>query len=484
MKNCPYCEWEISDTARKCKHCWEWVKEKKEIIEDDDNYSEPEEKWSRKINSKKWKINKDKKTETVHENETKKWNRIKEFISDYWIILCIAWFLLLKPLYNQYFNQNKETIAERDYNIEKELAYSNLEEELTKKYELVWWGDITWSNEWYILFPGTEWEYRIEWESNIIAFTDAIKDAKKWEIIKWQQSKINKSQSNNYWVNSTILIDNSYSEGLNWEIDKSWPEQRLGYLKNYLNRDNFPDWSKIDLSFLYTVIPDDNSEEPDSNMYHIKINSSDFDILFKKTWKWDPFYDNKRLTLIRRDVELIPTFSGDEKCKNDVWWYTCYDAESAFDLIYKLFKDKYDNDEKHTNNMFLKSIAKDKDIIFWTDKDNVWIFTNWEFKVWYEWEEKYLSSLKKKYKTLWKHDEGADKTHNLTEFTMRYANWYQRDQKYETFWDEAIWVLKPQLPLCDNIEINIVWLSRSAEFKPLAEKVYNKIFKPCEVNYY
>ena len=30
MKICPYCESELSDTARKCKFCGEWVNKEKE----------------------------------------------------------------------------------------------------------------------------------------------------------------------------------------------------------------------------------------------------------------------------------------------------------------------------------------------------------------------------------------------------------------------------------------------------------------------
>ena len=36
MKSCPFCEWEISNTAKKCKHCWEWVVEKEIKITEED----------------------------------------------------------------------------------------------------------------------------------------------------------------------------------------------------------------------------------------------------------------------------------------------------------------------------------------------------------------------------------------------------------------------------------------------------------------
>lgn len=34
METCPYCEWEISNTAKKCKHCWERLIEKSESIKE------------------------------------------------------------------------------------------------------------------------------------------------------------------------------------------------------------------------------------------------------------------------------------------------------------------------------------------------------------------------------------------------------------------------------------------------------------------
>lgn len=39
MQKCPYCLSEISEKAKKCKHCWEWVEQKKS-----------EQYWDKKIN--------------------------------------------------------------------------------------------------------------------------------------------------------------------------------------------------------------------------------------------------------------------------------------------------------------------------------------------------------------------------------------------------------------------------------------------------
>jgi hypothetical protein len=39
---------------------------------------------------------------------------------------------------------------------------------------------------------------------------------------------------------------------------------------------------------------------------------------------------------------------------------------------------------------------------------------------------------------------------------MIYANWYQKDSKYESFWSDAIEVLRPQLPLCDDAIIHVI----------------------------
>lgn len=57
MKICPYCESELSDTARKCKYCWEWVNEKiNEEINEEINEKVKRKGINEKINEKEIKL--------------------------------------------------------------------------------------------------------------------------------------------------------------------------------------------------------------------------------------------------------------------------------------------------------------------------------------------------------------------------------------------------------------------------------------------
>lgn len=459
MAYCPYCEWDISETAQKCKHCWEWVV--KESIE-------------QFITNNKTKV----KTE---ETNSKLYNKkISKFLSEYWILL-IVWLIIiaisaLKPNSNSSSHTNFDNIETTNELIDSTFWY----------YELVGNNkEIIPTENWFTIFQNTVWECEIRWEDEIINFVDAVRDAKEWEIIQ-RTCNNNKSNNNNYWwKNIAILFDNSYSKDLNWNIDKSWPRQRMISLWNYLTNNDFTNWSIIDLVFMFTVKPNDNSEEPDSNLYQFLIDTSKFKIVYVKHWKWKPFYDDKRKTLIYRNVQLLPTISWntkESKCiSNGNYNFICYDAESIYKKIYDTYIQKYDKEDKHTNNMFIKTLAMNKDRFSSGKKDEIYIFTNWEFKIGYERETMYLLNLKQKYIHQRKHDVWADKTHNLTEFNMRHANRYQKDNKYESFRNEAINVLHPLLPACEWVKISIIWLTRSTEFKPLAQTIYNKIFAPCEV---
>ena len=240
---------------------------------------------------------------------------------------------------------------------------------------------------------------------------------------------------------------------------------------------------------MFTTVSKDNSNEPDGNIYKFKIDPSVFSIKYIKNSGWDDIrFEDWRHFINLWETSISYTFSwieqNDIKCIYDAWnnEHVCYDAENVYKKIQNIYSQIYDKDERHTDDiMLIKTLSMSKSWFSWFDKEEVFILTKWEFVIWYEDENKYLSKLKQKYKTQWWHDQWVEKTHSLSEFNMRYANRYQKDSKYESFWSEAIEALRPELPVCSWVKVYVIWLTRSAEFKPLAEKVYNQIFAPCEV---
>lgn len=486
IKKCPFCEWEISSSAKKCKHCGEWLKWS--------NY----ENWeiSSKSSNKATKVKATKKT-TKRTKKTDNWfnrSKILKFISDN-LVLVIVWviivFLVLKSLLKSESNQWNNI----EYDIDESTEITGNTKENETKFR-VKWENIKATNYGYILFPNKIWECEIRWE-DIKDFVTAVKNTPDWEIIKKVDAKDENwtcPNQNNWdlditnWKNIAILFDNSYSKDQNGDIDKSWPNKRMASLKNYFNENYLPNGSTIDIVFMFTAMPNDNSEEPDGNINKFKIDFSAFPIKYiKDSWGDDIWYLDKRNFLIFENTNISYTFSwiedNDIKCMNDTWnnEYICYDAESVYQKIQAIYSQIYDKDGKHTNNLFIKTLSMNKDRFSGFDKDEVLIFTSWEFKTWEEYEKEHLTKLKQKYKNQWGHDQWVDKTHNLAEFNMRYANRYQKDSKYESFWTEAIEALRPKIPVCEWVKINVIWLTRSAEFKPLAEKIYKQIFEPCEV---
>ena len=481
MRNCPFCEWEISPTAKKCKHCGEWVVEKKIDINEEDN-NEEDVSYVRK---------KTKKNTPKNNHGWDEQSKFSKFISDnfvFIVIWVIVIFIMAKSLLkdsNKQWNYIDEAI---DNTIENSEIIDDDETEFALKG---WDNSIIATNYWYMLFPNTVWECEIKGEKEIKAFVKAVKSTKDWDVIDWNCPRQYNNQWNNWWWKDIgILFDNAYSKNQNWEIDEKWPDQRMALLWDYMRENKLLNWSKIDFTYMFTIIPDDNSEEPDDNLYRFTIDSSAFPITYIKNKWWDNIrYIDWRYFLSFENTEISYTFSWikeeDNKCINQsVNSYTCYDSESVYQKILNIYDTNYDKSEKHTNNMLVKTLATKNNRFSWLwKKDEIYIITNREFKIWYEWEYKFLSNLKQKYKNIWKHDAWADKTHNLTDFNMIYANWYQKDSKYASFWNDAIEVLRPQLPLCDNVNIYIIWLANSAEFKPLAENVYRQIFNPCTVSF-
>lgn len=460
MTKCWYCESEVSPTAKKCKHCWEWLLDTDVVsVSDSSKYTS---------NPKR----------SVSAEESSAPSKVGSFFSEYWVVLCIVWliaFFIFKPSSQPATTNIPTQSAQEEMAAVWEYGLISNTENIQK------------NAQWYTLFPDKLGECAITSEKEIVKFVDAVKDAKKGSLVDWKCPTNTVDINTSTGHRTSILFDNAYTVDLNGNIDKSAPSQRMRKLGDILTNSNFPSGSSLDLIFMFTVKPNDNSEEPDGNLYHFEINSSKFTPVYVKKWSESPFYDEKRKNLIYRDFSLeVEVSEGGQLAScinNGLSDFVCYDAKSAYEKIQELYKTTYDTEDKHTNNMFIKSLVMNKNRFSSSDKDEVFIITDGEFKVWYEREVKYLAGLKQKYRAQRKHDWWADKTHNLTEFSVKNANWYQKDNKYDAFWEDAMAVFHPQLPVCSGVKVNFIGLARSTAFKPLAEKMYSKIFSPCKVSF-
>lgn len=143
MRICPYCNWKISDTAKKCKHCWERVNQ---LNNHDESKKIENQKWEDKHFEKKikkvndWFENINRTLDKTVENLQKKYRTNNDEHSNdigdtdssnssvkivlavlwifcliytaylfraflFWIILLVLWVFLIIPYYIDYFNK-------------------------------------------------------------------------------------------------------------------------------------------------------------------------------------------------------------------------------------------------------------------------------------------------------------------------------------------------------------------------------------------
>jgi hypothetical protein len=78
-------------------------------------------------------------------------------------------------------------------------------------------------------------------------------------------------------------------------------------------------------------------------------------------------------------------------------------------------------------------------------------------------------------------DQGVSDLYHLSEFSVKNAERYQRDDKYETFWSDAIKTLQKELHICEDSTIFVIGLDEAETFKKIAKQIYPNIFAPCNV---
>ena len=180
MRTCPLCKWKISNTAKKCKHCWEWVTKS-------NNYTKKYE---------------------VHESHNEK------KLSNNWLIIwlvvgmCILFciFALPKIMDNDIVKDWYNTIKYDNWDI---YEWNIVNEQKNWKWTYYWadWDRYEWEwkndkKNWYGKFYRPDWDYyKWEWENDKRNWKWTYYWA-DWRIYEWEWKNDKKNWYGKfYWLN-------------------------------------------------------------------------------------------------------------------------------------------------------------------------------------------------------------------------------------------------------------------------------------------
>ncbi len=451
MKNCIYCEGEIWDHVKKCKHCWEWL-------------ITPSKKTSKDSN-------------VEHHNTS-----IIEQIKESWLFIGIALVILmamLKPSSSVTSSMVNPSISSWSlYEVDWQFESDSSKNKTFVTIESIkdWYVILDMDKNVILSYTGNE----VEVKSKMIWFADKINS---WEPISipWWNEWLAKEVST-IW----ILIDNTYAQSYNW-IDTSWPDKRIISLKSLLPS-RISDNSKVKVGFVYSVrIPKDwESVAPDST-YTFEINKQYFPSVLKSNKVNGVWVDYIRTNFKIDDgisIQQTATMKDGSPLKDiacdtlDNTNFVCYTVNDMINQLEIIYKEKYQNlSTTHSWNLLLEYLAAKN---FYALKD-IYIFTDGQFEIgdkikmgnllkWVNWDYK-IGSLAKEYP--------------ISVFNAFTYDHYQNNNLFKNYWTAVIQKISKEYISCNSNNVILIGLlDTSASFKNFAEEFYkNTIFKWCNVSF-